>query len=316
MYRENIEEISEVVTISEEEAGERLDKILASRYQGLHSRTYFQHLIQEEKILLNGAPVLKRIRPKVDDEVEIFFALTPEIDLVPEPIPLSILFEDEYLIAVNKPAGLVVHPAPGNWQGTFVNALIYHCRHLLEGEGLRPGIVHRLDKETTGVLVAAKTSLSQQRLITLFTQREVEKIYLAICLGNPGSGTIREPIGRHPIHRQKMAILKEGREAVTHFKTVAYNRDISLVEIRLETGRTHQIRVHFQHRGFPILGDPIYGKMRVNQTWNIKRQMLHAQKLAFSHPINGNSMIFTAPPPKDMRDIMNATFGKEQTLKF
>lgn len=293
------EQESELIVIQENEAGERLDKILAHRFKDVWSRTYFQYLIDEHLVLLNGEPVKKRIKPQVGDEVEIQFAATPEIDLSPENIPLDILYEDEHLLAINKPAGMVVHPAPGNWSGTFVNALLFHCGNL-EIEGLRPGIVHRLDKETSGVLIAAKSLLVQQKLVEAFAARQVYKEYLAICVGNPGEGTIEEPIGRHPVHRKHMAVVQGGKKAITHFQTLATNGKLSVVKVILATGRTHQIRVHLKHHGTPILGDAIYGNPQVNKQYGAERQLLHAYRLQLKHPITGQVLEFEAPIPEDI----------------
>lgn len=293
---------SELFFISEEEADKRLDQILADRYRSLKSRTYFQRLILESKVLLNGQPAKKQMKPSKGDEVEVFFALTPEITISPEEIPLDILFEDEHLLVINKPAGMVVHPAVGNWSGTFVNALLYHCQHLsADANSLRPGIVHRLDKETTGVLVAAKSALAHQRLVEMFAKREVKKEYLAICLGRPGEGTFCWPIGRHPFLRKQMAVSENGRPAITHYQTIHSDAKLSLVKIDLETGRTHQIRVHFSHHKTPILGDPVYGNNQANKKFGAGRQMLHARKLCFNHPIDGSPLEFYAEVPNDMR---------------
>jgi 23S rRNA pseudouridine1911/1915/1917 synthase len=295
-------EEADLIVVTNEEAGERLDKILANRFSGIHSRTYFQMLIENERVLLNGETAIKRIKPQEGDEIQINFIITPEIELLPEPIPLDILYEDEHLIAVNKPAGLVVHPATGNWTGTFVNALLYHCKQLTgDSSTLRPGIVHRLDKDTTGVLLAAKTSLTQQKLIEMFAARQIKKGYLAICLGNPGDAKIEAPIGRHPVHRQRMAVVAEGRKALTLCKTLAFDGKISLVSIDLATGRTHQIRVHLQHYGTPILGDALYGNTAANERYGAKRQWLHAHRLEFKHPITGINLVIEAPIPDDMK---------------
>ncbi len=297
---------TDCIIISEKEAGERLDKILADRFSTSHSRTYFQFLIDEKRILLNGVPVKKRIKPKAGDEVEIQFLITPELKLNPEPIPLSILYEDEDILAINKPEGMVVHPAAGNWTGTFVNALIHHCRHLAGGTDLRPGIVHRLDKDTTGVLLAAKNGVMQQRLIELFASRQIYKEYLAICVGNPGDHQIEAPIGRHPVHRKKMAVLEEGgKEAVTRCCTLAYDGALSLVHLVIATGRTHQIRVHMKHHGTPILGDPIYGSLSANKKYGVNRQMLHAHILRFSHPRTSETLEIRAPLPTDIKTFIS-----------
>lgn len=297
---------SETLFITEEEAGDRLDKILANRYKEVRSRTYFQNLIAESNVLVNGQIVKKRLKPKAGDEVEICFTLTPEIDITPEPIPLEVLFEDGDIIVINKPAGMVVHPAPGNWSGTFVNALLYHCKnHFPEDASLRPGIVHRLDKETSGLLVAAKSALAQQRLIELFMGRKIYKEYLVICVGNPGKGEIDLPIGRHPVHRQKMAVTQTGgRHALTLFETLASDGHLSLVKVILATGRTHQIRVHMQHHRTPVLGDAVYGSPQSNLKFHAGRQMLHAFVLKFPHPIHGNPLEFRAPIPADMRKFI------------
>lgn len=300
------EEENETFFITEEEAGERLDKILAQRFHAAGSRTYFQFLIDEGKVLLNGAPVKKRIKPAPGDEVEIEYILTPELTLKPENLPLDILYEDSDLIVVNKVAGMVVHPAVGHWTGTFVNALLYHCRQDIENiqketpnQTQRPGIVHRLDKETSGLLLAAKTAQAQQRLIEMFSGRRIHKEYLAICVGNPGSGTIEAPIGRHPTHRKMMAVVPDGRAATTHYRTLSFDSKLSLVNIVLATGRTHQIRVHMRHHGTPVLGDSVYGTTSFNAKYGTQRQMLHARLLRFLHPISGKELEFTAPIPLD-----------------
>lgn len=305
-------EESDTFFINEEEAGERLDKILAARLSGAGSRTYFQYLIDEGKVLLNGAPVKKRIKPKAGDEVEVEYALTPELKLQPEDIPLKIVYEDDAIIVVDKVPGMVVHPAVGNWSGTFVNALLFHCRGMLSGgDTLRPGIVHRLDKDTSGLIIAAKTSMAQQKLIEMFSGRRVYKEYLAICIGNPGVGDVDAPIGRHPTNRKIMAVLEEGgRHALTHYKTLAYNEKLSLVSIVIATGRTHQIRVHMKHRGAPVLGDPSYGVPSFNAKMGINRQMLHAYRLRLEHPITGVPLEFEAEIPRDMRKVIDKIEGK------
>lgn len=293
----------ETIIIQDTEAGERLDKILAERFKNVYSRTYFQYLIESNLVLLNGQPVKKRIKPENGDEVEINFALTPEVDLRPEPIPLNIVFEDESIILINKPPGLVVHPAPGNWTGTLVNGLVFHCKELNDGSSLRPGIVHRLDKDTSGLLLAAKTTQVQAKLIEMFANREIDKEYLAICIGNPGKKEIHAPIGRHPIHRQKMAVLEAGKHASTVCDTIKTNGQISLVHVQLLTGRTHQIRVHMKHVGTPVLGDETYGNTQVNSRYGVGRQMLHASGLKFKHPMTGQIMEFKAPMPEDMQKV-------------
>lgn len=291
----------ETLFVSSEEEGLRLDKILASRYKQIKSRAYFQMLIEQHLVLLNGTPAKKRALVKKEDEIEIQFILTPEIDLSPENIPLDILFEDENLIAINKPSGLVVHPAVGNWSGTFVNALLYHCQHLdKDPSSLRPGIVHRLDKETTGVLIAAKTTIAQQRFIELFSSRKIYKEYLAITIGNPGEIEINFPIGRHPVNRKMMAVVEEGKPAITRCMPIGSKGDLFLVKIELATGRTHQIRVHLKHHKTPILGDSLYGNASLNKKYGVHRQLLHASCLRFKHPFTSHEIEITAPIPEDM----------------
>jgi 23S rRNA pseudouridine1911/1915/1917 synthase len=297
--------------ISEDEAGERLDKILTKRFSKLGSRTYFQFLIEEGNVLVDGETIKKRVKPKVGAEVEVEFTLTPDLELEAENIPLDIIYEDESLLVVNKPAGMVVHPATGNWTGTFVNALLYHCCSAFTdiertSSERRPGIVHRLDKETSGLLVAAKTMQTQQRLIEMFAGRLIYKEYLAVCVGSPGAGKIDLPIGRHPVHRKMMAVLPDkGRAALTHYTTLAYDESLSVVRLVIATGRTHQIRVHMKHRGMPVLGDSVYGLERVNAKYDIDRQLLHAHRLRFEHPLTGTPLELEAPIPADMQRIID-----------
>lgn len=299
---------TECITITEDEAGLRLDKILSQRFQDAKSRTYFQYLIEQQKVLLNGASVKKRIHPNVGDVVEIHYIYPPQLSLEAEAIPLDIIFEDENLIIVNKPAGMVVHPSIGNWSGTFVNALLHHCtevKSLIETSesndaSTRPGIVHRLDKDTTGILVAAKNRDALEQMSALFSKREIYKEYLAVCVGNPGNQTIDLPIGRNPKCYKQMAILPTGRKALSHCKTLTFDGTLSFVSVQLVTGRTHQIRVHLQSLGTPVLGDPVYGNIKVNKSFGVERQMLHAYCLRFIHPFTNELLEFKAPVPKGM----------------
>jgi len=304
---------SELIFITAEEEGERLDKVLAKRFLDIKSRNYFQTLIDKERILLNGVIPKKRVKLTKNDEVEIHFILTPEIGLKPENIPLNIVFEDEDIIVINKPAGMVVHPAPGHWTGTFVNALLYHCQGLETCKPVdtrenypRPGIVHRLDKETTGLLVAAKNALAHERLVQMFAAREVHKEYLALCIGNPGDREIKSHIGRHPINRKLMTVLETGgKEAITLCKTISHSERFSLVNVTILTGRTHQIRVHLKSVNTPILGCPLYGNPQINQKYQVTRQMLHAAHLNFKHPIKATQLEFTLPLPADMKSLIH-----------
>ncbi len=286
------------------EEGMRLDKLLAERFPE-YSRTYFQNLIEQGCVLLNGERALKRALPEEGDEIEICFQAVPGPNIAPEQIPLNILYEDDHLLAVDKPAGMVVHPAPGHWSGTFVNALLAHCGGKAPGsDPLRPGIVHRLDKETTGILVAAKTLQAHQKLIESFSERRMEKLYLAVCCGRPQGGVVRAPIGRHPVHRKEMAVLSDGKDAVTEFQLAAFNEQLSLVLARPLTGRTHQIRVHLKHIGCPVLGDSVYGSERLNRVLSPGRHLLHAYRLQFDHPITGEPLKLTAPIPEDLKTWM------------
>jgi 23S rRNA pseudouridine1911/1915/1917 synthase len=298
--------MSDLLIVAEEEAGLRLDKLLVGRFPEC-SRSYFQYLIENGSVLVNGKKIKKRDEPSPGDEIEICFILTPEISLDPQEIPLDILYEDEDFLAINKPAGMVVHPAPGHPSQTFVNALLFHCKQLQTQEGdLRPGIVHRLDKDTSGILLAAKTMEMHQQLVSLFCSRQIEKRYLAICIGNPGDRIINAPLGRHPIHRKEMAVLKSGgKESISRCRTLATHPPFSLVEITPLTGRTHQIRVHLKHVQSSILGDPVYGVASINLKEKAERQMLHAESLRFIHPRTKKLIELRAPPPKDFLKWMN-----------
>lgn len=286
----------EFLFITSSEEGVRIDKLLANRFPG-HSRTYFQHLLDIGCVLINGERVKKRTIPEEGDEIEVCFQYPPETSLEPENIPLEILYEDEHILAVNKPAGMVVHPAPGHWNGTFVNALLGHCKTIAPGsDPMRPGIVHRLDKDTTGILLAAKTTIAHQRLIELFSSRKMEKLYLAVCHGRPQNNHINVPIGRHPVHRKEMAVLPDGREAITDVQLAACNDKYSLLLAKPKTGRTHQIRVHLKHVGAPVVGDKLYSKKEQHD-----RQLLHAYRLSFEHPVTKAPIRLIAPIPEDMK---------------
>lgn len=292
-------ETTDFLTVSEQEANVRLDKALSMRFPA-HSRTYFQFLIEQGCVLVNGAVVKKRESLRTGDEIEIYFLLTPEISLEPQDIPLDILYEDEHLLAVNKPANMVVHPAPGHPKNTFVNALLFHCKKLESTDPMRPGIVHRLDKDTSGVLLAAKTACAHAKLVELFSKREIQKYYLAICVGIPKEGLIDAAIKRHPVNRKEMAVnLSQGKEAKSICRVLRRNNCISLIEVHLLTGRTHQIRVHLKYVGTPILGDQTYGSSESNKKYNPPRQLLHAQSLRFNHPITKEKLDLFAPLPSE-----------------
>lgn len=296
----------EVFTITEEEVDNRIDKILALRFDGI-SRAYFQHLIESENVLLNDSPTKKNVKPKIGDRVDIDFVINTEVDVEPEDIPLDILYEDDYLLAINKPPGLVVHPATGNWTGTVVNALLFHCQQLQNHpDPIRPGVVHRIDRGTSGVLIAAKNIEIQYELSQQFADRTVYKRYIGICLGNPGNKTIETLIKRHPFHWKKMFVHSEkGRTSKTICRSLAHNEELSVVEFIIETGRTHQIRVHMQHTGTPILGDKTYGSDSANKKYKATRQLLHSEQLHIIHPITQEKLIFKAPLPEDIIKVIN-----------
>lgn len=306
---EQLTESYDTLFVLSEEEGIRIDKLLAHRFSS-YSRTYFQMIIEQGCVLLNGEPIKKRICPEEGDEIEVCFQAIKGPSLAPEAIPLEILYEDEHILAINKPPGMVVHPAPGHWSGTFVNALLAHCEQLAPSQDpLRPGIVHRLDKETSGVLLAAKTLAAHQQLIEQFSSRQMEKTYLAICCGRPPNGIISAPIGRHPVHRKEMAVLSDGKEAISDIQTIAFNDQISFSLIRPKTGRTHQIRVHLKHVHCPVLGDPIYGSEKLNQSLKPERLLLHAYKLHFEHPITKVPTRLIAPIPKDFKPWLHHLCG-------
>jgi 23S rRNA pseudouridine1911/1915/1917 synthase len=279
-------------------AGWRLDRFIAALVPTL-SRTRIQSLIRSQHILLQGIAV--KPGEKICAGQEVYLLKPPQVvtpELIPESGNLHILYEDKDLLIINKEAGIAVHPGAGMIRGTLAGILLAHCTLSKLGGSDRPGIVHRLDKETSGCLVVAKNDVAHQALSRQFALRAVEKVYLAIVQGilKKSSGVIEAPIRRHPIHRKKMAIARpsEGREAVTFYRLLAVDAGMSLLECRPKTGRTHQIRVHLQHIHHPILGDPLYGKRG-----RFQRHLLHAWKLSLTHPTTGSWMEFCAPPPAD-----------------
>jgi 23S rRNA pseudouridine1911/1915/1917 synthase len=282
------------------DAATRLDHFLAHHVPEL-SRSRLQALVKEGHVTLNGGPSKPNAKLRTGDRIVLDEPRPAPSDTVAEDIALDVLFEDDDLIVINKPAGLVVHPAVGHTSGTLVNALLHHCRTLSGIGGVeRPGIVHRLDKETSGCLVAAKNDAAHQSLARQFAGRDVEKIYLALASGRFArkNGIVETQIGRHPVHRQKMAVVApdKGRAAQTGWRVLGEIPGGSLVECTLHTGRTHQIRVHLKHLGHPVLGDEVYGKRG-----DFSRQMLHAWKLGFAHPRSGERVHFTAGIPGDFR---------------
>ena len=287
--------------ISLEDARSRIDQFLSAALPHL-SRSRLQTLIKSGHILLNGALTKPGTKLQPADRVTVNEPAPTAIDTQAEAIDLQVIFEDADLIVINKPAGMVVHPGAGNWEHTLVNALLHHCENLSGiGGQLRPGIVHRLDKETSGCLIAAKNDLAHQQLQKQFADRKVLKIYWALARGlfRSKTGVIDAPIGRHKVHRQKMTVLEHGRPAKTSYKVLREIYKHSLVECTLHTGRTHQIRVHLKHLGHPILGDKVYGARDPHP-----RQMLHAWKLGFTHPRTGQWLEFESPMPQDFRSLL------------
>jgi len=284
----------------------RLDRFLASQLSG-YSRARLQQLIRTRFVRLNGQAARARDLVRAGDEIELTEPPLEKIDNQPEHIPLEILFEDNDLIVINKPAGLVVHPGAGHREHTLVNALLHHCPNLSGiGGKERPGIVHRLDKETSGCLVIAKNDQAHQGLAIQFAARSVEKIYLAIVAGKlrKTAGVIEEKIGRHPVDRQRMSVTSpRGRAAKTEYRVVRSSDKMSLVECQLHTGRTHQIRVHLHHLGHPVLGDKVYAPKLAKE---YPRQMLHAWKLGFQHPRTGEWKSFAARLPNDFTDALRS----------
>ena len=297
----------------EAQEGMRLDKFLALRFPEF-SRSLFKRLIVGGRILCDGTPC--RHSDGIRHGSLIEFEITPSElgELVPQELPLDVLYEDEHLLVIDKRAGIIVHPANGNPVNTIVNAVLFRYGNdefeKMTDSDMRPGIVHRLDKDTSGALIVAKTAEAQSRLKTMFQNHEIKKIYLAIILGTMEErrGAIDLPIGRHPSNPLKRAIVEGGREALTEYRTVAATHDAaaSLVKVRLHTGRTHQIRVHFSHLGHPVLGDTLYGGCPADMPCPAERQMLHAWRIAFSHPFTGKALKIQAPPPDDFIDALKA----------
>jgi 23S rRNA pseudouridine1911/1915/1917 synthase len=292
------------LTVSSEQARQRLDRVLAESLPAF-SRARLQTLIRGGFVSLNGKPPRSRDLVRNGDVVELREPELEKVEAQPEQITLDVIFEDDDLLVLNKPAGIVMHPGAGHQAHTLVNALLAHCQNLSGiGGKERPGIVHRLDKETSGALVVAKNDATHRDLSSQFAARTMTKIYLALVAGilRKTSGIIDKAIARHPVHRQRMSIARrQGRSAKTEYRVLRSGEEISLVECILHSGRTHQIRVHLHHLGHPVLGDKLYGGKRAG---DFSRQMLHAWKLAFRHPRSGEEMSFEAPVPRDFADGM------------
>jgi 23S rRNA pseudouridine1911/1915/1917 synthase len=312
--------------VAPNDINERLDRFV-TRQLPAHSRAYLQHLIELGQILIDGRAAKPGYRLRAGEHVTVCLPPAKPSDVRPEPLYLDVLYEDDSLLVVNKPAGLVVHPSPGNDSGTLVNALLAHCPHLSGIGGVeRPGIVHRLDKDTSGAIVIAKNDVAHHGLSQQFSERQVKKLYLAVVCGDlqPSAGVINAAVGRHPTHRQKMSTqTRLGREAVTEFCVQERFGRYTLVELRPRTGRTHQIRVHMAALGYPLLGDQVYGRYRkelsrsplAEQLAWFRRQALHAWVLAFTHPQTAIRIECRAPLPDDLQRVLTVLRGDEGTAK-
>ena len=293
--------------VSPEERDIRIDKYLSEKEEQF-SRSYLQKLLKEQQVLVGQTPVKANYKVQPGDEVQLMVPDAVEPEILPEPIPLDILYEDPYLLVVNKPKGMVVHPAAGHYSGTLVNGILYHCQGHLSGINgvLRPGIVHRIDKDTTGALVVCKDDATHRDLAEQLKEHSIYRRYRAIVTGNltQDTGTIEGPIGRHPTDRKKMAINeKNGKPAVTHYRVLERFAGYTYVECRLETGRTHQIRVHMSIIRHPLLGDTFYGSGKAPLP--LQGQVLHAEGLGFIHPATGQYVEFHAPLPEYFIELLN-----------
>lgn len=301
-----------ILELPVEEGGERLDRWLAVQVPNL-SRARLQRLILQGQVWLNGEVCTSKHETlTAGDVLEVVIPDPAVLDLQPQAIPLDILYEDDQLLVLNKPAGLVVHPAPGHADGTLVNALLAHCPHLPGiGEQQRPGIVHRLDKDTTGAMMVAKTDLAHQALQEQLRTRSAKREYLGLVHGAPSvaAGILDAPLGRHPKDRLRMAVVERGgRPAVTHWQIQERLGPYTLVQFRLETGRTHQIRVHCQHWGHPIVGDPLYSRGG-RPAVHLPGQALHAWRLTLFHPVSGERLVCTAPLPDAFEKLLHRLRG-------
>ena len=296
----------ERVVVSEQYNNSRLDKFLTTIFSD-KSRSFFQNIIEEDLVKVNDSVRKSNYKLKENDIVEVKFPDAVEGTIKPENIPIEILYEDDDIIIVNKVQGMIVHPAPGVYSGTLVNALLYHCKDLSGINGVvRPGIVHRIDKDTSGILVIAKNDFAHMKLSEDFKKHSITREYVAITEGviKSDSGTIDKPLARDPKERIKIAIVEGGRRAVTHYSVEKRFKTNTMVRCTLETGRTHQIRVHMASIGHPLVGDPVYGYKK--QKFKVNGQMLHAAKLGFIHPTKGTYMEFTSDVPKEFQKVLQA----------
>lgn len=295
---------TELIIVEEEMDGERLDAFLAEQVEQL-SRSAVKNLINEGQVLVNGAKQKASYHVREGDEISIEIPEPQVLELKPRDIPLEIIYQDEDLAVINKPKGLVVHPAHGNWDYTMVNALLYHIKDLSGINGqIRPGIVHRLDKDTSGVMVVAKNDVAHRSLAAQIKEHSIKREYIALVHGTikENLGTIDAPIGRSKNDRKKMAVIADGRPAVSNYQVLERYHNYTLVKVELLTGRTHQIRVHFAYIKHPVVGDPLYGSGKKH--FNMDSQALHAHLLGFNHPRTGKYLEFTSPLPQYFQDIL------------
>ena len=295
------------LTVTTEEAGQRADSLLARRLEGL-TRSAAARLLEEGRVTDRGRPVAKNLRVRLGQVLEVTLPEPEEPEARPQDIPLDVVYEDEDVIVVNKPTGMVVHPAPGHPDGTLVNALLYHCGQSLSGINgqLRPGIVHRIDRDTSGLIIAAKNDAAHLALAEQLQDHSLYREYEAVVVGNlrEDSGTVDLPIARHPTDRKKMAVNHlKGRRAVTHWTVLARYPGYTHIQCRLETGRTHQIRVHMAALGHPVLGDPVYGGQRKGFP-GLAGQCLHARRLTFRHPRTGEQVTVSCPLPDYFQAVL------------
>ena len=291
------------IVLTAQESGVRLDKYISDNSE--ISRSYAAKLAENGDITVNGKKAEKKTKVQSGDEIRINVPEPEALEAVAQDIPIDIVYEDDSVIVVNKPQGMVVHPAPGNPDGTLVNGLLYHCSLSDINGVVRPGIVHRIDKDTSGLLIVAKTNEAHESLSKQLKERKSMRRYYCIVNGNikEDSGTINKPIGRNPIDRKKMAVVAGGREAVTHFKVLERFGQYTLVECVLETGRTHQIRVHMASIGHSIVGDPVYGAKK--ERFKTNGQLLHAKTIGFEHPKTKEVMEFDSELPEYFKDVLN-----------
>lgn len=291
--------------VDETSIGMRIDLYLSNKLEG-KSRSYIQNLIEDNQVLVNNKLRKSNYKLNNTDIISITIPDPVELSIKPQDISLDIIYEDGDLIVINKPRGMVVHPAAGVYEDTLVNALLSHCKDLSGINGVtRPGIVHRIDKDTSGVIVVAKNDFAHNKLAEQLKDHSMTRVYMALTEGviKSDEGTVDQPLGRHPLERVKIAIVKDGRRAITHYKVIERYENNTLIECKLETGRTHQIRVHMCHIGHPIVGDPVYGYKR--QRFRLEGQLLHAKLLGFIHPKTEKYMEFNSEPPEDFKKVVN-----------